>query len=103
MNPSGKKEDMQYRIAKVFNNDSKDLITRHHLQDSENYNMFLSSLFSQTVVKTLTAPLLRLRYVQQTAYESIASKPKTIKITEAYNRMLKRNSVNAEPYGTTEG
>ena len=86
-------------MAKVFNNDSNDQTVRQHFQESENYNMLLSSIFSQTVTKTLTAPLLRLRYVQQTAYESIPSKPKTLKITEAFNRKLNRNSINTKLYG----
>lgn len=85
------KESLKNRIQD-YANPSVRKQNRAFYESSENLNMLTSSIFAHTISKTLTAPLLRIKTVQQAAYESITGKPKSLKFTEAYGRKLIRYS-----------
>lgn len=92
MNTSNLQENLKSNYIKHMERSTTKNPINPIYESSESFNMLLSSLFSQTVVKTLTAPLLRIRYTQQAAYESLVTKPKTLTFTEAYTRNLNRYS-----------
>lgn len=100
MDTTDKKEKLRTKLKKYFKRKTTQKIDELYYEDTEDYNKLLSVIFSQALLKTLTAPLLRIRYVQQTSYECISTKPKRMKFTDAYNRILNRDNKEPELYRT---
>ena len=92
MNQPDKKEKLRTKLRKYFKAKSSQKIDHIYYEEPENYSTVILSLISQTIMKTLAAPLLRIRYLQQTAYESLNLRTKRIRFKEAYNRILNRNN-----------
>ena len=103
METSDHKQKLRLQIDKYMTNNKKKKQfqqSQQFYERGENYNMFISSMLAQTISKTLTAPLLRIKYVQQAAFESIAEKPNIFGFRKAYTRIINRYSTKSKLPGT---
>lgn len=90
MDQPDRREKLRTKLRKYFKRKSSQKIDRLYYEEPENFNILLSAIASQTFMKTLTAPLMRIKYIQQTAYESLKLKTRSFKFREAYTCILNR-------------